>query len=481
MIDFNWKISVTNRYSKVTQQGLIKVNRYLRLSEAKLRGHLSRKEYSEFYSHAMQLLNRSFSMRLLAISKNYSKYAGYSQAQIDRAIRLSFNDKVLTFPSYRMYIPKPNGELRPLSVPQLCVRLYVQVIMLVLNLLIAEVISPRQFGFTPGRSIYGCWLEVLRSLITTPKARVFEFDFSKFFDKLDHSYLLRASSDLLKLNPDFEALIGRLVTVPFRDKGKRIQPNKVGVPQGLPISPMLANLCTDKAVLKRLNNVFVYADDGLLIASADKFDAKVEKFRGLLKESCSGIEISESKSKVSDFPAIGFSLKFLGITLTREGFSLATKSGRTERISTFSWKRVFSEERLLKVVEPIRSCFCVVKDSDSTVNNKATNQFSQAMINSVEDDLNSWNHEASVSVASRKRVVSRNRVSTKLGQSSARSYNGNSTSNLISSDVPTSAVSTVSSDCTGTTGGSISSSSRRNLTRAAFFNNIFVSRELGML
>jgi len=46
-----------------------------------------------------------------------------------------------------------------------------------------------------------------------------------------------------------------------------------GVPQGVPLSPLISSLYLDQALLNRRNDIIMYADDGLLFMDKPfKFD-----------------------------------------------------------------------------------------------------------------------------------------------------------------------------------------------------------------
>lgn len=216
-------------------------------------------------------------------------------------------------PLLRVEIPKKSGGKRPLSIPSVRDRVLHSAVAIALTPLFEAEFEDVSFGYRKGRSVDQAASRV-DALRRQGYRWVVDADIRAFFDEVDHKRLL---ADVQRLVHDKD--IGRLIRLWLKAEvqdGKQRFRLKKGLPQGSPISPMLANLYLDhldEALLDDNKKLVRYADDFLVLCKSQKSaeDALdlTEEVLGVLR-----LEINENKTRIVDFNQ-GF--RFLGIQFIR--------------------------------------------------------------------------------------------------------------------------------------------------------------------
>jgi len=147
------------------------------------------------------------------------------------------------------------------SVPRVLDRLIQQSISLVLGALFDPGFSEFSYGFRPGRSAHGAIRQALEYIRQGYRIAV-DTDLAKFFDTVEHDVLMvriaRKVHDKSVLR-----LIGAYLRAGVQINGRFHQTVR-GVPQGGPLSPLLANILLDdfdKELECRSLRFVRYADD----------------------------------------------------------------------------------------------------------------------------------------------------------------------------------------------------------------------------
>ncbi|MBL3529667.1 MAG: group II intron reverse transcriptase/maturase [gamma proteobacterium endosymbiont of Lamellibrachia anaximandri] len=190
--------------------------------------------------------------------EEYPQWARQHWADTRRALE---HGDYIPQPVKRVVIPKPNGGSRLLGIPSVNDRVIQQAIAQVLLSIIDPAFSDSSHGFRPGRNAHGA-VRQIKAYIEEGARVAVDVDLSKFFDRVNHDILMARLSRYTQ-DKRLLKLIGRYLRagVVIDDK---LHPTPEGVPQGGPLSPLLANVVLDdldKLLKLRRMRFARYADD----------------------------------------------------------------------------------------------------------------------------------------------------------------------------------------------------------------------------
>jgi RNA-directed DNA polymerase len=183
-------------------------------------------------------------------------------------------------PVRRVEIDKPDGGKRQLGIPTITDRVIQQAIAQVLTPIFDPDFSENSFGFRPNRNGQQAVKQVQR-IIKTGRRFAVDVDLSKFFDRVNHDLLMThlgykvRDKRLLKL---IKRYLRAGIVVTGGGDNLLYSESLEGVPQGGPLSPLLANIMLDpldKELEKRGHRFARYADDFTILVKSQRAGKRV--------------------------------------------------------------------------------------------------------------------------------------------------------------------------------------------------------------
>lgn len=142
-------------------------------------------------------------------------------------------------PARRKYIPKPNGKLRPLTIPSPRDKIVQEAMRVILEAIYSKTFSDLSHGWMPEKGCHTALRQIKKDFLGT--SWIIEGDIEQCFPSLSHKIILKTLEERIK-DQAFMDLVRKYLKTGYGERLDDVKGMGIGVVQGGNLSPFLTNL-----------------------------------------------------------------------------------------------------------------------------------------------------------------------------------------------------------------------------------------------
>ena len=238
----------------------------------------------DFLEHCYHNLDRNKAVGIDKVS--WQEYGKDLEANLEKLVISLKNKSYKPMPARRVYIPKGNGETRPLGISTIENKIVESGLTTILQSIYEEDFLDCSYGFRPLRSTHQALNDVDKTIMKQPVGYLVEADIKGFFDNVSHDKLMEFIKIRIR-DSSLMFLIKRFLNAGYMDNNQLIKSDR-GTPQGSILSPTLANIFlhyvldtwfeqTVKVHTKGFCKLIRYADDFICLVQYKDDALKIER------------------------------------------------------------------------------------------------------------------------------------------------------------------------------------------------------------